>query len=994
MTEDRGFGHPTHAIARLTRLSTSDSLPRVPDSPGSAPELRRFLCEVAAHPVLFEAIAVSSTGLADAVKKIAAGDVEVPLKRLRRVALSAARYRSRIVHRPTPFGLLAGVAEVRFADTAKARIGTAHRKRVRADLEWLAGVLDSGEPDALAKLRVVANDLCFRRGDRLVLPFCRADGETPGADDREQTVRHTAAVEVALAAAARPRPFTEVAERLGSEFPEAGPETVHGMLAELVRMGFLLTDLRPPADADDPLHHVLGVLDGHDDLQPITRMLEDYESAPLGTGLQQWETAVARMRKLHVNERPVKVDLGIDADLVLPTAVPEELARAAEAAWRALPATFAPIHRLAEFRAEFVGRYGYDAIVPIQELLDPHRGLGAPSGYLQPPAPHRGPGRERTRDERRDQVLFDLIQHTDGREIVLDEEVVDRLSGHREPPTCPIEACVQVLAESEESLLAGDFGLAVMPLSYTLPGGMFGRFLPLLPGLRDVVAESGAARAGAVPAQLTSVLTRSRFANVAQVPSLTERKLAVGVFADRAVEEGLADLGITADQDRLAVRSLRTGEELVPVLFHGLNPTISMPNAVRLLVDIGEYQSPPWPLWHWGAAGQLPFLPRVRFGRTALSPARWRPDAALLDKTVSWREWSETLRRWRETRRVPDVVEATRTDHRLRLDLRSELDCRQLFDELRKEPGTVLQEEPFDGAFGSGWTGGHPTEIVVPLRPKTPVRPAQPPLSAERIAVASARAQRDDWLSVKLYAEPFAHDELLADHIPALVSAIGADRWFFLRYQDPRAHLRLRFHGDALPAVREWTSHLVAAGLARESIVDTYRPEISRYGGPEAIAFAEAVFHADSIAALAQLNTDLPADLLVAANCLDLASRLHGEGWEDWLRTAYPKDRSHAAFQAQRKEAVRLLSPWDGWPDLPSTVLEAWERRAPHLERYGEVLRDLTARGAIESPSSAFRAVLHMHHNRLAGISPAAERNCYAIARGVAQARADRERNR
>ncbi|HEY3708861.1 MAG TPA: lantibiotic dehydratase [Amycolatopsis sp.] len=996
MSDEAGFGYPDHAIARLSCLSESDGQPRLPASLDSESELRRFLTEVAEHPVLFEAISVSSAALATAVQKIAAGEPRGTLKRLRRVALSVAKYRIRIAHRPTPFGLLAGVAEVRFEDTAKVRIGTAHRKRVRVDLDWLAGVLDVREPRELADLRVVVNDLCFRRGERLVLQHCRADGEAPGADDREQTVRHTAAVRAVLAAAAEPVPLTELAERLGTEFPGTPAETVHAMLAELVRSGFLLTDLRPPTDVDDPLQHVLDVLGEDDDLRQIGRLLEDYEAAPLGTGVPRWAAAAGRMRAHHVSERPIKVDLAIDADLVLPRTVPGEIARAATAAWRALPAAFAPIRRLADFHAEFVERYHYGAIVPIRELLDPHRGLGAPAGYLRPPAPRRGPSRPSPQDERRDQVLFRLARQAGYGEIVLDDETVARLSGHREPPSHPVEACVQVLAQSEESVLAGDFGLAVTPLSYTLPGGMYGRFLPLVPSLRDTVVESGTGRVRGTPAQLTGALTRSRYGNVAQVPRLTEQQLAVGVFADRATVPGLADLAVTADRDRLAVVCLRTGEEVVPLLFHGLNPTVSMPNAVRLLADIGEYQSPAWPLWHWGAAGQLPHLPRVRYGRTALSPAKWRPDPSLLDRKTSWRQWSELVRRWRDDWAVPDIVEATHTDHRLRLDLNSELDRRLLFDELRKEPGTVLQEEPFGGAHGSGWAGGHATEFVIPLRPKTPA-PAPPARwSAPRIAVGSAAASRADWLSVKLYAEPSVHDELLTGHVPALVSAVGADRWFFLRYQDPRAHLRLRFHGDALPAVRAWSEALIADGLACECIVDTYRPEVGRYGGPEAIGLAEAAFQADSDAVLTQLAeaAHVPTDLLVAANQLDIVSRLHGAGWEDWLLAAYPKDRHHGAFQARKAEAAHLLSPWSGWPGVPRAVAEAWDRRAPHLERYGQVLRDLYSRGAIESLAPAFGALLHLHHNRLAGINPVAERSCYAIARGCVQAHLDRERNR
>jgi hypothetical protein len=37
--------------------------------------------------------------------------------------------------------------------------------------------------------------------------------------------------------------------------------------------------------------------------------------------------------------------------------------------------------------------------------------------------------------------------------------------------------------------------------------------------------------------------------------------------------------------------------------------------------------------------------------------------------------------------------------------------------------------------------------------------------------------------------------------------------------------------------------------------------------------------------------------------------------------------------------------------------------------------------------------MLHLHHNRLAGISPETEGSAYAIARGTVQVRLDRERH-
>jgi thiopeptide-type bacteriocin biosynthesis protein len=187
-------------------------------------------------------------------------------------------------------------------------------------------------------------------------------------------------------------------------------------------------------------------------------------------------------------------------------------------------------------------------------------------------------------------------------------------------------------------------------------------------------------------------------------------------------------------------------------------------------------------------------------------------------------------------------------------------------------------------------------------------------------------------------------------------------------------------------------------------VLDTYRPEILRYGGPEATEAAERAFHADSVCALEQLSLraqgliDLPVEMLVAANNLDLTSRLHGRGWRDWLLRAYPKSPHHAAFQRHRREALRRLDPEGGWiglAELPGgdRLLSSWARRADDVAGYGRLVRGLVAAGRLDSETTAFTSMLHLHHNRLAGIGTETERVSYAIARGTVQVRLDRERH-
>jgi thiopeptide-type bacteriocin biosynthesis protein len=122
-----------------------------------------------------------------------------------------------------------------------------------------------------------------------------------------------------------------------------------------------------------------------------------------------------------------------------------------------------------------------------------------------------------------------------------------------------------------------------------------------------------------------------------------------------------------------------------------------------------------------------------------------------------------------------------------------------------------------------------------------------------------------DWSYLKLYGGVVAVEELLRDDLGPVVRAAmasgAADRWFFVRNADPAWHLRLRVHGqpdrlsgDVLPELLARARSAVAAGRLDRVQVDTYEPELERYGGTEGIALAERIFRADSDAVLTILG--------------------------------------------------------------------------------------------------------------------------------------------
>ncbi|MGW6288675.1 lantibiotic dehydratase [Streptomyces sp. NPDC055107] len=1015
----------------------TDETAHAPGAPGEAGRLRQAILHLAADPLVAEALALSSPSLADRVDGLLDGR-PATLPQLRRCFRAVLRYRIRMGGRSTPFGLMAGVTHVRFTDTLSVRFAGAHRKAVQPDAAWLAEVTSRWErrPAILAHLRLSANGLCVRRGERLVLPHVtaadtgRADGR-PADEVDEVSVRCTEAVRAALVCARTPVTHAELAARMRDSLPEPPAGAVEGVIAELVAHSFLLTDLPPAPDAPDPLRHLtdrLAAVPAAADeaalLREVTADLAGYSARPPGQGLHGLRRAVRRMRALQPCERPVTADLALDADIELPHAVAREAAHAAELLWRTGP----PAHwrrPLGAYHEAFLHRYGTERAVPLDELLDPVDGLGHPGPFV----PSTGG------DGRRDSVLLALAEEAvlaGRREIELTDKDIAALEDDAGVPPPSAEAVFHLLAPSPDAVKRGDFTLVMSPLTGSWPAGaLWGRFAPLLPeaaqDLRNLAAAaltgSPAGTADApVPVQLVFRPRDARCGNVIRTPRWAGHTLAPGTFGERSAPGslGLEDLAVVATPDRLRLVSpLHGGREVAAGTFHMLNTGTHAPPHVRLLQLLTADGVRPLHGWDWGAARDWPYLPGVRNGPSVLSRARWLVrDQDVLDQAAETRHWLPALRAWQRRWRVPDRIEVGTFDQRLPLDLTRPADLSLLRRELSHRPDAEIHAAVDPDGSGSGWltgpTGGHHTaEISVPLLRRT--APADAPGPPRRHDTPSSRRPPrhlpgGDWVFAKLYGPTWAQNTVLVRHLPELLDGLPneVDRWFFVRYADPDPHLRLRLRGEpraltarVLPRLHDLAEDLRAQGLAGRLVLDTYEPETARYGGTaEAMAAAERVFHADSAAALEHLRlldaSPPPVDplLLAAAGQAHLAFHFpapDGTSAEPdrarQLLSIAPRGEHHDTFRARRREALRIVDPFDGFATLralsaTAPLMTAWTGTAESLSSYGH---HLTGTDAQRVPLLA--SLLHMHHNRIsANPSRSAESAVYATARGAVEA--------
>ncbi|MEU0519730.1 lantibiotic dehydratase [Streptosporangium sp. NPDC006007] len=989
------YQHSGMALLRAAATPLTGVPDRWPD-PADAASCRAWLEEVWSSADFAAAIHEASTSLAERIDAIAAGRPTKP-KQIRRAAVATARYLLRATGRPTPFGLFAGVAPTATGTTPDVRWGTGHRLVARVDSEWLSAVIGTLEADRdlLERLDVVFNNLATQRGGRLQIP--------QGGPNRV-SIRRTSVIRFVQDTAFVPVRFAAVADKLAQTAGvERGKAT--GLLAELVRRGFLITALRAPLTVTDPLAHLLGRLQQAGattlpaavpvlaELAAIYADLHRHNHADPGSDLAGEREAIRKqMHHLATDGRtPLALDLVLDCDARLPSAVLGELERAADALLRLTrQPTGDKVWR--NYHSAFWERYSTGTLVPLPELLDPATGLGYPAEYpgstMTPPT--RGPNE---RDERLLALAWQAL--ADGsREIALTDETIDTLAGaqtfdarHIAPH---VEISARVHATGRDALRCGEYSLTVAPARAA--GTLTSRFSVTATGagLAEVYRGVPTLIEGALAAQLSFPPLYPHSENVTRIPAYLPHVIALGEHRptdDGAEVIAVDDLAVTATRDRLYLVSMSRRRIVEPQVFHALALDKQAPPIARFLAHLTRAFSPSWTGFDWGPhARALPYLPRVRYGRTILAPARWLLTPADLTDLTGWR------RRWQ----CPGVVELRDDDRTLRLTLDEPLHAAILAAHLQQAGQAFLTETAAAEDFG--WLDGHAHEIALPLARPGPGAPSPLAGPLPRIDTRThgilPGIPAGRWLNAKISSHPERFTEIITVHLPQLLASLDQPPCWFVRYRSPNEsdHLRLRLrvmdggHAEAAEVVGRWAQHLRDGGLAGGLAFDTYAPEIGRYGTGRALEAAEKVFAADSRLVIVQLRNLPPSAVhpsaLAALNMVHITEAFLSPGTgTDWLAT-----RPVAPAMADRAVADQVvpLVRFGSHTDLPGWTAEvaaAWQDRAKALAAYRRTLP------ADADTDAVLESLLHMHHNRAVGLAPNGEKICRHLARQAARAR-------
>jgi thiopeptide-type bacteriocin biosynthesis protein len=823
-------------------------------------------------------------------------------KRGSSVERALVRYFTRAASRPTPFGTFAATSVGQVGAATQLRLGSGDRRwRVtRVDHARMCALAErlQAHPTLASSLRWFPSTSVYRVG--AALRYADAHPEGDGMRHEVGTLERTGPLDATLDRAAAGASLQELLTALCTDDPEVTHVEAADFVAALIRERVLVSELVPTVTGPPALPALVATLRrtqaGARLAAPIAAIgaeLEALDEQGVGAGAGAYVAlagAIAGPDGAARPERAVQVDMFRDAPgLALGADLLDEVGLALGLLRRLTPPR--ELDALAEFRAAFRDRYG-ERSVPLTEVLDEDAGIGFPSslGHAQAPAPAplldglRFPGRPGPHRSAWDRAeVYKLRWLSDAltrgaRELLLTPGDLTELAP-AEPLPHHQAFCVwfSVAARDPQALADGDFTVDLRATAGPSGARYLGRFCHAHPGIEALAREHLAAEemlAGdAIVAEIV-YLPEPRLGNVVVRPVMRGYELPLSGRSGAGAERTLAyeDIDVTVRGGRVVLTSRRLQREVVPRLScsHSHHSSPSVP--YRFLASLQNDGVAEFLQWSWGEAlSSAPFLPRVRVGRVVLARARWRllaDELERLRRPTDARTRFAAVQQLRDHRQLPRFLSLELADRPLLVDLDNTLSVDSFVHAVKSLPSAILVElyPPPEELGVRGDEGGYIHDILVPATwpakaPRAPLEPVgpRPPRQAMR-RVRRSFPPGSSWAYARVFAGPTAIDDVLLDALAPRLSALVADgvarSWYFLRYPDPRWHVRIRASAaSGVSGARLLEAMAGACAGGGDGLeLATYERELERYGGAAGIGPVEAIFGHDSAAVVAMLS--------------------------------------------------------------------------------------------------------------------------------------------
>jgi lantibiotic biosynthesis protein len=356
------------------------------------------------------------------------------------------------------------------------------------------------------------------------------------------------------------------------------------------------------------------------------------------------------------------------------------------------------------------------------------------------------------------------------------------------------------------------------------------------------------------------------------------------------------DILVMLRNDEIILWSKQYNKRIVPRVASAYNYTRSDLAIYRFLCDLQHQQlSSSLTFDIRQVFPGLDHYPRVLYKNIVVSPAMWKIGTKAISSGDKEKDM-ERLTSWLRSNNITGRFKCGNSDQTLCFDSENSQDMAAFITWGRQnnEKDTYIQEALIDETSFIADENARsylPQYIAGYFHNERVYRPLSSysyGIFVRDEAIPGDFLPGNEWLYFEIYSHPLRANIILEQHINPLIQSLKKHlhKWFFIRYADPKSHIRLRFKvkdtamiDQLMISIKNVLQPLYEGGFIADIQVKTYHREIERYGQYR-IDNVERFFYQDSKYALRLLLKDHSIDQLYQLT-LKIMNRLFSLAFED-----------------------------------------------------------------------------------------------------------------
>lgn len=939
-----------------------------------------------------EQLFVASRSLYDSLQKYY-NNMPMKKKKIRQMSESIYKYYKRSIDRSTPFGLFSKTSVGEFSDENQLILNSKAKKSILFDLEWLTSLVFKIEKKYYRKLYFKLNAANYRYGNRVVQIYSINNNET-----EELNIKFTKVYQIIQKSCLEKYvSFNQILNSILKVYGLEYKSLAENYIVSLIENHFLLSNLNYDLVSDFDRKKFISEVKKVDEedafystLCKIVRLIEEYSILQIGEGIGKLEYIYGLMSSLVKTNNFLQIDLHDTGHAKLNFSLKKQIVEFSE--FLSNLSTSVQKSYLDNFKDLFLEKYGLYREVQLVELFDSNMGLGAPYGYTHPQNYcYESTPKTIFYSETEEKMYLNELELSleSGKSIQLNKfkRYYKNLQGNVNKVNQGFELFFNINYENNNCILS----LGSAGCSKNL-GASSGRFSVISDELKEYhrdnakVIEDLNSDLGYNTCEIVFLPENLRHANVMRTDNIRQKTLSLFTY-NRGEQIKLSDIYIGIDaQNNFYAKECKSGK-LVKFYSTNMYNQLLFSNELRFLCEISldnHFGMFPWEI----IFQKFSYVPRIVYGNLIVAPARWRLSGDDIDDDIEHIIIKHNL---------PLEFYVDNQDNRILINQSNHLD-KELFASIIRKAKLKNEEVNLSECISAisllnKKNKRYAADIVVPVkcsdRSQFKVENIEMP---EAISISERqKIPFEDWLYLKLYMSSDRQEEFLSDVMPSIFNLVKekGGKAFYIRYTDPKFHIRLRIKGQDLYSIYTKIQKILQKSIDNNLIstvdISTYDREIERYGGRQKIDLVEDIFCIDTevvINALSLLRTQkihlTVEELAIVLNYfyLKVVFKNQNDKIIHFLENVCPKHTVNK--NSEKHKNMSLVQDYVNNCQIFEIL--------PNLHELAQKVKKLSynCKDFLEDYQYAiYDSIIHVHNNRLIGIDREKEEVIYDIIRGL-----------